>query len=97
MASKKTADQKDTDETEPGTCDDKQGPAREVITWELAQKYFFDPTFGGALVPGQRNVFDSTVDFSGIAFLTEPRHFSPVISRLRVARCTNRLPVEPGL
>ncbi len=73
-----------TTETEPGTCDDKQGPAREIVTWELAQRYFFDPTFGGALVTGQRNVFDSTVDFSGIAFLTAPRHFSPVISRLRV-------------
>ncbi|MGB7553578.1 MAG: LPS assembly protein LptD [Candidatus Korobacteraceae bacterium] len=77
------AAKKDTDKTEPGTCDDTHGPAREVITWKIAQKYFFDPTFGGALVPGQRNVFDSTVDFSGIAFLTEPRHFSPIISRLR--------------
>ncbi len=73
-----------TDETAPGTCDDKQGPAREVVTWELAQRYFFDPTFGGALVPGQRNVFDSSVDFTGIAFLTEPRRFSPIISRVRV-------------
>ncbi len=66
------------------TCDDKQGPAREVVTWELAQKYFFDPTFGGALVAGQRNVFDSTVDLTGIAFLTQPRRFSPIISRLRI-------------
>jgi LPS-assembly protein len=73
-----------TTKAQPGTCDDKQGPAREVVTWELAQKYFFDPTFGGALVPGQRNVFDSSVDFTGIAFLTGPRRFSPVISRLRV-------------
>jgi len=71
-------------EPEPGTCDDKQGPAREVITWELAQKYFFDPTFGGALVPGQRNVFDTTVELTGIAFLTQARHFSPIISRLRI-------------
>jgi len=66
------------------TCDDKQGAARNVITWELAQKYYMNTTFGGALVPGQTNVFDSTVDFTGIAFLTEPRHFSPVISRLVV-------------
>jgi len=65
-------------------CDDKQGPARDVVTWEIAQKYFMNPTFGGALVPGQTNVFDSTVDFTGIAFLTEPRKFSPIISRLRV-------------
>ncbi len=57
---------------------------REVVTWELAQKYFLDPTFGGALVPGQRNVFTSTVDLTGIAFLTEPRHLSPLVSRLRV-------------
>jgi LPS-assembly protein len=83
-AEKEVAAKKTTDEPEAGTCDDKQGPAREVITWELAQKYFFDPTFGGALVPGQRNVFDSTVDFTGIAFLTQPRRFSPIISRVRV-------------
>ena len=66
------------------TCDDQQGPAREIITWELAQKYYMNPTFGGALVPGQTNVFDSTVNFTGIAFLTEPRKFSPIISRLRI-------------
>jgi LPS-assembly protein len=65
-------------------CDDQSGPAREFITWTIAQKYFFDPNFGGALVPNQRNVFDSSVDFSGIAFLTEPRNASPIISRLLV-------------
>ena len=48
---------------------------REVVTWELGQKYFLDPTFGGALVPGQRNVFTTTADFTGIAFLT--RHQGP--------------------
>jgi LPS-assembly protein len=61
------------------------GPeVREVVTWELEQKYFLDPTFGGALIPGQRNVFTTTADLTGIAFLTEPRHLSPLISRLRV-------------
>jgi LPS-assembly protein len=35
-------------------------------------------------VPGRRNVFTSTVEFAGIAFLTEPRTWSPVTSRLRV-------------
>ncbi|HTW58120.1 MAG TPA: LPS assembly protein LptD [Terriglobales bacterium] len=58
---------------------------REVATWELEQKYFLDPTFGGALVPGERNVFTTTEDLTGIAFATEPRHLSPLISRLRVA------------
>jgi LPS-assembly protein len=57
---------------------------RELATWEIAQKYFLDPTFGGALVPDQRNVFTSTVDLTGIAFVTEPRHLSPLVSRLKV-------------
>lgn len=61
------------------------GPdVREVVTWELAQKYFLDPNFGGALVAGQRNVFTTTEDLTGIAFATEPRHLSPVVSRMRV-------------
>jgi len=59
------------------------GP-REVLTWEVGQKYYFDPTFGHALAPGQRNVFASTADFTGIAFLNDLRRFSPIISRLRV-------------
>ena len=62
------------------------GPAvREVASWELAQKHFFDPTFGGALVPGRRNVFTTTADLTGIAFVTDPRNNSPLISRLRIA------------
>jgi LPS-assembly protein len=64
----------------------KSGPeAKEVATWEIAQKYFLDPTFGGAIVTGQRNVFTTTEDLTGIAFITEARHLSPVVSRLRVA------------
>ena len=63
-----------------------QGPeVKEIVTWELAQKYFLDPTFGGALVSGQRNVFTTTEDLTGIAFLIEPRHLSPLVSRLRAA------------
>ena len=57
--------------------------AREVLSWEIAQKYFFDPTFDDALVSGRRNVFTTTAEFSGIAFLTDPRRFSPIISRVR--------------
>ncbi len=56
----------------------------EFLSWEVAQKYFFDPNFGGAVVPGVRNVFETTADFTGVAFLTEPRNVSPVISRLRI-------------
>ena len=62
------------------------GPeAKEVVTLELAQKYFIDHNFGGALIPGQRNVFTTTEELTGIAFVTQPRQFSPLVSRLRVA------------
>jgi LPS-assembly protein len=70
-------------------CKKPQPDTREVVTWELAQKYFIDPTFGGALSPGRTNVFTSTVDLTGIAFLTEPRHLSPLVSRLRIGTTTN--------
>jgi len=61
-----------------------QPAVTEVVTWELAQKYFIDPTFGGALVPGSLNVFSSTEDLTGIAFLTQARRLSPLISRLKI-------------
>ena len=68
---------------QPSGC--QAGPqVREIITWEIAQKYFLDPDFGGALVNGRRNVLSTTADFTGIAFLTEAQHLSPLISRLRV-------------
>jgi len=57
---------------------------REVVTWELAQKYFLDPTFDGALAPNRRNVFTTTADFTGLAFVTDARHLSPITSRLRI-------------
>jgi LPS-assembly protein len=71
-----------------------KGPdVREMFTWQLVQKYFLDPTFEGALVPGERNVFTSTEDLTGIAFLTEPRHLSPLVSRLR-AETSSRTDTE---
>lgn len=70
------------DTTDERPCE-RQPATREILTWELMQKYFLDPTFGGALISGRRNVFTSTVDLTGIAFLTMPRHLSPLVSRLR--------------
>jgi len=66
-----------------GTACQAEPETREVLTWEIAQKYFLDPTFGGALVPGRSNLFTSTVDLTATSFLTEPRRLSPLISRLR--------------
>lgn len=58
--------------------------AREIASWEIGQKYFFDPTFGNAFVPGVRNVFTATDNFTGVAFLNDLHRFAPIISRLRV-------------
>jgi LPS-assembly protein len=58
---------------------------REWISWRFAQKYFFDSTFGGAVVlNGPRDILTTTLNLSGISFLTGPRDISPVISRLRI-------------
>ncbi len=78
-----------------GRTDDREPVCgnREWISWRVAQKYFFDPSFGGAVVNGRRNILASTLDFSGIAFLTEPRNISPLTSRLRV-RTSEKTDVE---
>jgi LPS-assembly protein len=59
-------------------------PGQEFITWSVENRYYFDPNFGSSVINGKRNVLASTVDLTGIGFLTEPRRFSPVISKLRV-------------
>lgn len=56
---------------------------REWASWQIAQKYFLDSTFGGATIPGRRSIFDTTLDLTGIAFLTGPRNLSPLVSRMR--------------
>jgi LPS-assembly protein len=78
-----------------GRTDDAQPVCgnREWISWRVAQKYFFDANFGGAVVDGRRNILATTLDFSGIAFLTEPRNISPLLSRLRV-RTSEKTDVE---
>jgi LPS-assembly protein len=40
-------------------------------------------------VNGKRNVLTTTADFTGIAFLTEPRRFSPLQSKLRMRTTPN--------
>jgi LPS-assembly protein len=65
------------------------GGTVDWLTWQVAQKYFFDPEFGGAVTPGTRNVLDTTLDFTGVAFLTNPRNYSPVTSRLRWRSSSN--------
>ncbi len=61
-----------------------EGPAEELVTWKLAQKYYFDPGFGGAIVAGQRNVFQALNSITAFAFADGLRRFSPLLSDLRV-------------
>jgi LPS-assembly protein len=62
---------------------------REWASWQVTQKYFLDPNFGGALIPERRNVFDTTLDLTAVAFLTSPRNISPVVSRMRFEAINN--------
>jgi LPS-assembly protein len=59
--------------------------ARELLSWKVSQKYYFDPTLGGAIVPGRRNVFDALQDLTGFAFADGPQRFSPIVSLVRVS------------
>ena len=56
----------------------------EIFSWEIEQKRFLDPTFGGALIPGQLNIFQTSEELTGFGFLVEPRSTSPVVSTLRM-------------
>lgn len=60
------------------------GPGSQLVSWRLAQNYYFDPTFGGALAPGQRNVFQTLDALTPFAFVDRSRQLSPVISDLRI-------------
>jgi LPS-assembly protein len=68
---------------------DCPAPMREWATWQIAQEFFIDPSFGGAIIPNRRNVFDSTLDLSGVAFLTGSRDLSPITSRIRFEAIDN--------
>ncbi len=70
----------------PNAC---PAQTREWASWRIAQDFFINPNFGGALIPGRRNVFDATLDLTPVAFLTSPRNVSPIISRLRFQAINN--------
>ncbi|MBI3405563.1 MAG: LPS-assembly protein LptD [Acidobacteria bacterium] len=60
------------------------GTIEEIVSWRVAQKHYFDPTFGGAIVPGQRNVFQALDSITPFAFADGARRFSPVVSDFRI-------------
>lgn len=56
----------------------------DFLSWRLVQKHYFDPTFGGALVPGQRNVFEALDSITPFAFASTPRNWSPIVSDVKL-------------
>ncbi|MGH9325657.1 MAG: LPS-assembly protein LptD [Terriglobia bacterium] len=58
------------------------GSARDLISWTLTQKYYFDPTFGGTVQPGSRVAIAPTLSLTGFVF-PEGRNLSPLNSLLK--------------
>ena len=44
----------------------KDGRVEDTLSWTVSPRRFFDPTFGGALVEGQRNVLLSSATLDGL-------------------------------
>ncbi|HEX5080518.1 MAG TPA: LPS assembly protein LptD [Blastocatellia bacterium] len=63
--------------------DDSTPQTHELLNLTVSQKYFFDPTFGGALKPGQRNQFFPVNTLSGFSFLGAERDVSPLNLKAR--------------
>ncbi len=86
-----TADTDTTAEAADGGDAAKACPEtpREWASWKIAQEYFIDPKFGGALIPGRRNVFDATLDLMAPTFLTSARNIAPIDSRMRFEAIKN--------
>ena len=63
----------------------KDNTVSEIFTWELSQARYFDPTFGGAVVPGQTSVVMSQLELTPFAFIDQARNTSPIVSELRAS------------
>jgi LPS-assembly protein len=79
----------DTSEVEYGFTQrlfrkDGDGQPQELVSWRIVQKHYFDSTFGGAIVNGQRNVFQALDSVSPFAFAFGPRNWSPIISDFKI-------------
>lgn len=61
-----------------------EGQAAELLRLRVVQKYFFDTTFGGAIVPGQRNAFRALDSITAFSFADGARRWSPVVTDLKV-------------
>jgi len=79
----------DTNEIEYGFTQrlfvkDGEKQPTELISWRIVQKHYFDPTFGGAIVSGDRNVLEALDSITPFAFALDPVHWSPIVSDFKV-------------
>ena len=51
---------------------DKNGNVNELLSWQVLQRRYFDPTFGGAVIPNQRNLFLASEEITPFAFIAAP-------------------------
>jgi LPS-assembly protein len=56
----------------------------DFLSWRIVQKHYFDSTFGGALIPGQRNVFEALDSLTPFAFASVARNWSPIVSDVKL-------------
>jgi len=56
----------------------------EFLSWSVVQKHYFDPTFGGAIFDGQRNVLQALNSITPFAFASGPRDWSPIVSDFKI-------------
>lgn len=56
----------------------------QFASWNIFQKHYYDPTFGGAIVNGQRNVFQALDSVTPFAFTSGPRNWSPLVSDIKI-------------
>jgi LPS-assembly protein len=56
----------------------------EFMSWSVVQKHYFDPTFGGAIAEGERNVLQPLNSITPFAFAAGPRNSSPIVSDFKI-------------
>ena len=60
----------------------------EILSLSLRQKYYFDPTFGGAFIPGQPNIFYPLDTLTAFSQSSIPRNLSPLNVMVTIAPLT---------
>jgi LPS-assembly protein len=61
-----------------------KGSAEQFAYWRVAQDHYFDPTFGGAIVPGQPNILAPFTALTPFSFANGIRRWSPLVSDFRI-------------